>query len=57
MKALLEAMRHEDARDDEDEVFELSSEPYLYDEDVIDDDTALDDDDFDDEVLDDSDDG
>lgn len=61
MKALLEAMRHEDVRDDEDEVFELSSEPYLYDEeddeDLIDDDATLDDDDFDDEALDDSDDG
>lgn len=63
MKALLEAMRHEDVREDEDEVFELSSEPYLYDEegeeddeDLIDDDATLDDD-FDDEALDDSDDG
>lgn len=60
MKALLEAMRHEDVRDDEDEVFELSSEPYLYDEeddeDLMDDDAALDDD-FDDEALDDRDDG
>ena len=36
MKALLEAMRHEDVRDDEEE-FELSMEPYLSDEDYEDD--------------------
>lgn len=49
MKALLEAMRHEDVRDDED-TFELSMEPYLadedyaYDEDDSDDDFDADDD-------------
>jgi 23S rRNA pseudouridine1911/1915/1917 synthase len=32
MKVLLEAMRHEDVKDDEEE-FELSMEPYLADED------------------------
>jgi len=36
MKALLEAMRHEDVRDDEED-FELSMEPYLSDEDYEDD--------------------
>jgi 23S rRNA pseudouridine1911/1915/1917 synthase len=35
MKALLEAMRHEDVRDDEED-FELSMEPYLADEDYED---------------------
>jgi 23S rRNA pseudouridine1911/1915/1917 synthase len=33
MKALLEAMRHEDPRNDDEEEFEFSSEPYLSDED------------------------
>jgi len=33
MKELLEAMRHEDVRDDEEETFEFSTEPYLADED------------------------
>jgi len=33
MKALLEAMRHEDPRNDDEEEFEFSSEPYLADED------------------------
>jgi 23S rRNA pseudouridine1911/1915/1917 synthase len=37
MKALLEAMRHEDPRDDEEE-FEFSTEPYLSDEDYEDED-------------------
>jgi 23S rRNA pseudouridine1911/1915/1917 synthase len=37
MKVLLEAMRHEDPRD-EDDVFEFSEEPYLSDEDYEDDD-------------------
>ena len=44
MKALLEAMRHEDPRND-DEVFEFSSEPYLSDEDY-EDDGDYDDEDF-----------
>ena len=47
MKALLEAMRHEDVRDD-DEDFELSMEPYLSDEDYeddLEDDGEFDDDD------------
>lgn len=51
MKALLEAMRHEDERD-EDEGFELSMEPYLADEDDEDDDLFDDEEedaDFDDE--------
>lgn len=51
MKVLLEAMRHEDERDDE-EGFELSMEPYLADEDDEDDDLfddEEDDADFDDE--------
>lgn len=51
MKVLLEAMRHEDERDD-DEGFELSMEPYLADEDDEDDDLfddEEDDADFDDE--------
>lgn len=33
MKALLEAMRHEDPRNEDEEAFEFSSEPYLADED------------------------
>jgi 23S rRNA pseudouridine1911/1915/1917 synthase len=37
MKALLEAMRHEDPRNDDVEEFEFSSEPYLSDEDYEDD--------------------
>jgi 23S rRNA pseudouridine1911/1915/1917 synthase len=37
MKALLEAMRHEDPRNDDEEEFEFSSEPYLSDEDYEDD--------------------
>ena len=54
MKVLLEAMRHEDERDDEEEDFELSMEPYLADEDYeYDDDDLFDEDeddaDFDDE--------
>lgn len=49
MKELLEAMRHEDIKDDDEEVFEFSTEPYLADEDYEYDD----DDDFDeDEDLD-----
>ena len=36
MKALLEAMRHEDPRNDDEEEFEFSSEPYLSDEDYED---------------------
>ena len=50
MKVLLEAMRHEDPRDDDD-VFELSMEPYLSDEDYEydeDDDEPFDDGDEDD---------
>ncbi|HSH54934.1 MAG TPA: 23S rRNA pseudouridine(1911/1915/1917) synthase RluD [Methylotenera sp.] len=49
MKALLEAMRHEDVRDDEED-FELSMEPYLSDEDYeddLEDDGEFDDDDDD----------
>ncbi len=38
MKVLLEAMRHEDPRDDDEEDFELSMEPYLADEDYEDED-------------------
>jgi len=55
MKALLEAMRHEDVRDDDEEDFELSSEPYLSDEDYEDfeDDDGDDDDFIDDDDLDD----
>lgn len=54
MKVLLEAMRHEDERDDQEEDFELSMEPYLADEDYeYDDDDLFDEDeddaDFDDE--------
>lgn len=47
MKALLEAMRHEDPRDDEEE-FEFSTEPYLSDEDYEDefDEEPYDDDDL-----------
>jgi len=44
MKVLLEAMRHEDVKDDEEEMFEFSTEPYLADEDYEYDE----DDDFDD---------
>ena len=57
MKALLEAMRHEDPRDEEDEAFDfggLQTEPYLADEDYEDDDFD-DDDDDDDLALDDED--
>lgn len=36
MKVLLEAMRHEDVRDEDEEDFELSMEPYLADEDYED---------------------
>lgn len=38
MKSLLEAMRHEDPRDEGEEEFEFSTEPYLADEDYEDDD-------------------
>ena len=57
MKALLEAMRHEDPRDEDDEAFDfggLQTEPYLADEDYEDDDFD-DDDDDDDLALDDED--
>lgn len=57
MKALLEAMRHEDPRDEEDEAFDfggLQTEPYLADEDYEDDEFD-DDDDDDDLALDDED--
>lgn len=53
MKVLLEAMRHEDERDDEEEDFELSMEPYLADEDYEYDDDDLFDEDEDDADLDD----
>lgn len=50
MKALLEAMRHEDPRDEDEEEFEFSMEPYLSDEDYEDgeeyDDEPYDDDDL-----------
>lgn len=49
MKALLEAMRHEDPRDENEEEFEFSMEPYLADEDYEedeDDDEPYDDDDL-----------
>lgn len=49
MKALLEAMRHEDPRDEDEEEFEFSMEPYLSDEDYEDDE------DYDDEPYDDDD--
>ena len=58
MKALLEAMRHEDPRDEEDEAFDfggLQTEPYLADEDYEDDEFDDDDDDDDDLALDDED--
>jgi 23S rRNA pseudouridine1911/1915/1917 synthase len=42
MKQLLEAMRHEDIKDDDEQAFEFSAEPYLADEDY-----EYDDDDFD----------
>jgi 23S rRNA pseudouridine1911/1915/1917 synthase len=56
MKALLEAMRHEDVRDDTEEEFEFNLDPYLSDEDYEDelhdaelnDDAELEDEDFDD---------
>ncbi len=47
MKALLEAMRHEDVRDDDEEEFEFSMEPYLSDEDYEDEDDDFEDDDLD----------
>lgn len=48
MKALLEAMRHEDPRDEDEEAFEFSSEPYLADEDYeVDGDYDDEDDEFD----------
>ncbi len=46
MKALLEAMRHEDPRNEDEEEFEFSSEPYLSDEDYEDDEDFDDDDDL-----------
>ena len=55
MKVLLEAMRHEDERDDEEEDFELSMEPYLADEDYEYDDDELYDEDEDDADFDDED--
>ena len=54
MKALLEAMRHEDPRDEDDEAFDfggLQTEPYLADEDYEDDEFDDDDDDDDDDDL------
>jgi len=53
MKVLLEAMRHEDERDDDEEDFELSMEPYLADEDYEYDDDELFDEDEDDADFDD----
>jgi 23S rRNA pseudouridine1911/1915/1917 synthase len=53
MKALLEAMRHEDPRDESEEEFEFSTEPYLADEDYEDDgEFGSEYDDLDDEELD-----
>lgn len=55
MKALLEAMRHEDVRDDDEEEFEFSTEPYLSDEDYEDEEDFEDefeDADFDDQDVD-----
>jgi 23S rRNA pseudouridine1911/1915/1917 synthase len=46
MKALLDAMRHEDPRNEDEEEFEFSSEPYLSDEDYEDDEDFDDDDDL-----------
>jgi 23S rRNA pseudouridine1911/1915/1917 synthase len=49
MKALLEAMRHEDPRDEKEEAFDfggLQTEPYLADEDYEDDEFDDDDDDL-----------
>ena len=46
MKALLEAMRHEDPRNEDEEEFEFSSEPYLSDEDYEDDEDFDEDDDL-----------
>jgi 23S rRNA pseudouridine1911/1915/1917 synthase len=47
MKALLEAMRHEDPPLDDEEHFEFSEGPYLSDEDYEDDDELFDEDDSD----------
>jgi 23S rRNA pseudouridine1911/1915/1917 synthase len=47
MKALLEAMRHEDPPLDDEEHFEFSEGPYLSDEDYEDDDELYDEDDSD----------
>ncbi len=53
MKVLLEAMRHEDPRDESEEEFEFSTEPYLADEDYEDDgEFGFEYDDLDDEELD-----
>ena len=49
MKVLLEAMRHEDPRDEDEEDFELSMEPYLADEDYEDEDEVDDEFDFEDD--------
>lgn len=49
MKALLEAMRHEDPRDEDEEDFELSMEPYLSDEDYEDEDELDEEFDFEDD--------
>lgn len=49
MKQLLEAMRHEDAPSEDEELFEFSTEPYEYDDDYEDDEFDEDDDDLDDE--------
>jgi 23S rRNA pseudouridine1911/1915/1917 synthase len=46
MKALLDAMRHEDPRNEDEEEFEFSSEPYLSDEDYEDDEDFDEDDDL-----------
>ncbi len=49
MKQLLEAMRHEDAPTEDEELFEFSTEPYLADEDYEDEDYEDEDDDFEDD--------
>lgn len=51
MKALLEAMRHEDVREEEGEAFAWSMEPYLSDEDYEDDEYGEEDEAFDEEEF------
>ena len=51
MKILLEAMRYEDPRNEEEDDFEFSSGPYLSDEDYEDEDEGFDDEEFDDDDI------